>query len=205
MRREPSQEIAATRAAGKTVGGHYASPDLGRPFAAYAAGEAWQEPLAILALVVVNALGESPWGVFSVAMTIPIALFMGCYLRFVRPGAVSEVSGIGVVLLLLAIVAGGWVAGTDWGKDMFTLSPTALSWAIIIYGFAAAVLPVWLLLAPRDYLSTFMKVGTIVLLAVVGLATRARDALARPLVNRGVEGGTGVVMLGFAGALAAEG
>ena len=121
--------------------------------------------LAVLALVVVNALAESPWGVFSIAMTIPIALFMGLYLRFLRPGRVSEVSLIGVVLLLLAVVSGGWVAETAWGADWFTLSKVTLSWCIIIYGFAASVLPVWLLLAPRDYLSTFMKVGTIVLLA----------------------------------------
>ncbi|MGV9481923.1 carbon starvation CstA family protein, partial [Gordonia aichiensis] len=114
--------------------------------------------IAVLALVVVNALAESPWGVFSIAMTIPIALFMGVYLRYLRPGRISEVSVIGVVLLLLAIVAGRYVAETSWGQDWFSLSPVVLSWAIIIYGIAAAVLPVWLLLAPRDYLSTFMKV-----------------------------------------------
>lgn len=122
--------------------------------------------IAVLALVVVNALAESPWGVFSIAMTIPIALFMGVYLRFLRPGRVTEVSAIGVVLLLAAIVAGRYVGESSWGSDWFSLSPVFLSWAIIIYGVAAAVLPVWLLLAPRDYLSTFMKVGTIVLLAV---------------------------------------
>ncbi len=121
--------------------------------------------LAVLALVVVNALAESPWGVFSIAMTIPIAIFMGLYLRFLRPGRVSEVTLIGVVLLLLAVVAGNWVAGTSWGQDWFGLSKVALSWCIAIYGFAASVLPVWFLLAPRDYLSTFMKVGTIALLA----------------------------------------
>ncbi len=128
--------------------------------------------LAVLALVVVNALAESPWGVFSIAMTIPIALFMGVYLRFLRPGRVSEVSLIGVALLLLAVVSGGWVAETAWGTDWFTLSKVTLSWCIIIYGFAASVLPVWLLLAPRDYLSTFMKVGTIVLLAIGILLAR---------------------------------
>ncbi|MEX3610547.1 carbon starvation CstA family protein [Rothia sp. LK2588] len=121
---------------------------------------------AILALVVVNALGESPWGVFSVGMTIPIALFMGIYLRYLRPGKVGEVSIIGFVLLMAAIIAGGWVAETDWGVQYLTLDRVTLAWAVIIYGFIAAVLPVWLLLAPRDYLSTFMKVGTIVLLAV---------------------------------------
>lgn len=128
--------------------------------------------IAVLGLVVVNALAESPWGIFSIAMTIPIALFMGMYLRFWRPGKVSEVSLIGLVLLLLAIVSGGWVAETDWGQDWFTLSKVAIAWLLVAYGFAASVLPVWLLLAPRDYLSTFMKVGTIVLLAVGILLVR---------------------------------
>lgn len=128
--------------------------------------------IAVLGLVVVNALAESPWGIFSIAMTIPIALFMGVYLRFLRPGRVSEVSLIGLVLLLLAIVSGGWVAETDWGQDWFTLSKVTIAWLLVAYGFAASVLPVWLLLAPRDYLSTFMKVGTIVLLAVGILLVR---------------------------------
>ena len=152
--------------------------------------------IAVLGLVVVNALAESPWGVFSIAMTIPIALFMGCYLRFLRPGSVTEVSLIGVVLLLLAIVSGGWVAETAWGKDMFTLSPTALAWCLIVYGFAAAVLPVWLLLAPRDYLSTFMKVGTIVLLAL-GIII-ARPAIDIPAITSFGKHGNGPV---FAGSL----
>lgn len=120
---------------------------------------------AILALVVVNALAESPWGVFSVGMTIPIALFMGVYLRWLRPGKVMEISLIGFALLLAAIIAGGWIAGTEWGRALFTLDKVTLAWCVIGYGFIAAILPVWLLLAPRDYLSTFMKVGTIVLLA----------------------------------------
>ena len=128
--------------------------------------------VAILALVVVNALGESPWGVFSVSMTIPIALFMGVYLRYLRPGKVSEVSLIGFALLMLAIVAGGWIAETEWGVALFTLDRVTIAWGIIIYGFIAAVLPVWLLLAPRDYLSTFMKIGTIVMLAVAIVITR---------------------------------
>ena len=121
--------------------------------------------VAILALVVVNALAESPWGVFSVGLTIPIALFMGVYLRYLRPGRITEVSIIGFVLLMAAIISGGWVAETEWGAALFTLDKTTLAWCIIIYGFIAAVLPVWLLLAPRDYLSTFMKVGVILLLA----------------------------------------
>jgi carbon starvation protein len=121
--------------------------------------------LAVLALVVVNALAQSPWGVFSIAMTIPIALFMGFYLRVVRPGRVVETTAIGVALLILAIVAGGWVQESSWAP-YFTLSPSALALWLIAYGFIAAVLPVWMLLAPRDYLSTFMKIGTIVLIAV---------------------------------------
>ncbi|WP_449374569.1 carbon starvation CstA family protein [Arthrobacter psychrolactophilus] len=132
--------------------------------------------VAILALVVVNALGESPWGVFSVSMTIPIALFMGVYLRFLRPGKVMEVSLIGVVLLLAAIIGGGMVAATEWGADVFHLDRTTLAWCVIVYGFIAAILPVWLLLAPRDYLSTFMKIGTIVMLA-------GSIVLVRPTIN----------------------
>jgi carbon starvation protein len=122
--------------------------------------------LAVLALVVVQALAQSPWGVFAIAMTIPIAIFMGFYLRFLRPGRVSEVTLIGVILLLLSVAAGAWVAETSWGAALFGMSPVTLTWCIIVYGLAASVLPVWLLLAPRDYLSTFMKVGTIVLLAI---------------------------------------
>jgi carbon starvation protein len=128
--------------------------------------------VAILALVVVNALGESPWGVFSVGMTIPIALFMGVYLRFLRPGKVGEVSLIGFALLLASIIGGGAVADTAWGEALFRLDRTTIAWMIIVYGFVAAVLPVWLLLAPRDYLSTFMKVGTIVMLAVAIVVVR---------------------------------
>ncbi|WP_336208557.1 carbon starvation CstA family protein [Nonomuraea sp. LPB2021202275-12-8] len=121
--------------------------------------------LAVLALVVVNALAQSPWGVFSIAMTIPIALFMGFYLRVLRPGRVVETTAIGVALLLLAIAAGGWVQDSSWAS-VFTLTPSALALWLIAYGFVAAVLPVWMLLAPRDYLSTFMKIGTIVLIAI---------------------------------------
>jgi carbon starvation protein len=120
--------------------------------------------LAVLGIVVVNALAQSPWGTFSLAMTIPIALFMGAYMRWWRPGKVIETTIIGVVLLMLAIVAGGWVASSSLA-EAFTLSPQALTISLIIYGFVAAVLPVWMLLAPRDYLSTFMKIGAIILLA----------------------------------------
>jgi carbon starvation protein len=126
--------------------------------------------LAVLALVVVNALGESPWGTFSIAMTIPIALFMGVYMRMLRPGRVVETSVIGVVLLLLSIALGSFVAESRWA-EAFTLSHENLVVCLVVYGFAASVLPVWLLLAPRDYLSTFMKVGTIALLAIGILLT----------------------------------
>ncbi|QPK84275.1 carbon starvation protein A [Corynebacterium qintianiae] len=128
--------------------------------------------IAVLALIVVNALADSPWGVFSISMTIPIALFMGCYSRFLRPGRVAEVSAIGVTLLLAAIIGGGYVADTAWGSEMFTLSKTVLAFALIVYGIVAAILPVWLLLAPRDYLSTFMKIGVVALLAVAILVDR---------------------------------
>lgn len=121
--------------------------------------------IAILAMVVVNALGESAWGVYSVGLTIPIAVFMGIYLRYLRPGKVFEVSVIGVVLLMFAIVSGRWVSESDWGQSVFHLDRPVLAIIIVIYGFLAAVLPVWVLLAPRDYLSTFMKIGTIVMLA----------------------------------------
>ncbi|MTK43978.1 carbon starvation CstA family protein, partial [Nocardia seriolae] len=139
--------------------------------------------LAVLGIVVVNALaatknpvtgaleGGSPWGVFSISMTIPIALFMGLYLRFIRPGKVGEVSLFGFVLLLAAILLGNPVSQSGWGRELFTLSGTTIAWLLIGYGFIASVLPVWLLLAPRDYLSTFMKIGTIGLLALGVLVT----------------------------------
>ena len=150
--------------------------------------------VAILALVVVNALGESPWGVFSVSMTIPIALFMGVYLRYLRPGKVTEVSLIGFALLLLAIVGGGWISETAWGVEIFTLDRITIAWGIIIYGFIAAVLPVWLLLAPRDYLSTFMKIGTIIMLAVAIVITRPEISV--PAITPFATSGTGPVVAG---------
>jgi carbon starvation protein len=128
--------------------------------------------VAILAMVVVNALGESAWGVWSVGLTIPIAIFMGVYLRYLRPGKVFEVSVIGCALLLLAIVSGRWVAESGWGAELFHIDRPVLAIAIIVYGFLAAVLPVWVLLAPRDYLSTFMKIGTIVMLALAIVLVR---------------------------------
>jgi carbon starvation protein len=152
--------------------------------------------IAVLALVVVRALAQSPWGVFSIAMTIPIALFMGCYLRFLRPGRVAEVSVIGFVLLILAVAFGDVVAETAWGASWFNLSPVMVSWLIVGYGFVASVLPVWLLLAPRDYLSTFMKVGAIALLAA-GICIAHPD-LSAPALSHFATRGDGPV---FAGSL----
>lgn len=151
--------------------------------------------LGVLALVVVNALAHSPWGTFSVAMTIPIALFMGFYLHILRPGRVSETSLIGVALLLLAIVGGGWVENSSLA-GAFTWSPTTLVFCLAGYGFVASVLPVWMLLAPRDYLSTFMKIGTIALLAAGVLV--AAPKLRAEAVSDFATSGTGPV---FAGSL----
>jgi carbon starvation protein CstA len=122
--------------------------------------------LAVLALVVVKALTASPWGLFTIACTIPIALLMGIYMRLIRPGKIVEASAIGVVLLLLSIVYGRAVAADPTWGPLFTLTGPSLAWALIIYGGIAASLPVWLMLAPRDYLSTFLKVGTVVALAI---------------------------------------
>jgi carbon starvation protein len=152
--------------------------------------------IAVLALVVVRGLAQSPWGVFSIAMTIPIALFMGCYLRILRPGRVAEVSLIGFALLMLAVASGDWVAETSWGASWLNLSVVTVAWLIIIYGFVASVLPVWLLLAPRDYLSTFIKVGAIALLAV-GICL-AQPVMQAPAISRFASRGDGPV---FAGSL----
>ena len=122
--------------------------------------------LAVLALIVVKALAASPWGTFTVAATIVIAMFMGIYNRYLRPGKVGEVSVLGLVLLIGSIVAGGQVAASPVLAPLFTFDAKELTWMLIVYGFVASVLPVWLLLAPRDYLSTFLKVGTIVGLAL---------------------------------------
>ncbi|MFY5899411.1 carbon starvation CstA family protein [Acinetobacter pittii] len=149
--------------------------------------------LAVLALVVVKALAHSPWGVFSIAATIPIALFMGVYMRFIRPGRIAEVSIIGFVLMMLAIVYGGHVAADPYWGEFFTLTGTQLTWCLIIYGFIASVLPVWLLLAPRDYLSTFLKIGVILGLAV-GIVI-ALPELKMPAVTHFIDG-TGPVFSG---------
>ncbi len=122
--------------------------------------------LAVLALIVVKALAESPWGTFTVAATIPIALFMGVYTRFIRPGAIGEVSLIGFVSLMLSIIGGQYIQEIPSLATLFTLTGEQLTWLLIGYGFVASVMPVWLLLAPRDYLSTFLKIGTVVSLAI---------------------------------------
>lgn len=142
--------------------------------------------LSALALVVVKALSESPWGVFSIAATIPIALFMGVYMRYIRPGRIGEISVIGFVLMMLAIVYGGDIAASPTWGPLFTLSGTQLTWALVIYGFIASSLPVWLLLAPRDYLSTFLKIGVIAGLAV-GIVFAAPE-LKMPAVTRFIDG-----------------
>ena len=122
--------------------------------------------IAVLGLVVVNAMKHSPWATSTVAATIPIAMIVGLYMRHFRVGKVLEASALGVILLLLAVVAGGWVDHSPWLNAIFDHEGLTLAWWVIAYGFAAAIMPVWLLLAPRDYLSTFMKLGTIVLLTV---------------------------------------
>ncbi|KAF1686131.1 carbon starvation protein A [Pseudoxanthomonas broegbernensis] len=122
--------------------------------------------LAVLAMIVVKALAESPWGMFTVIATMPIAILMGLYMRYVRPGRIGEISVVGLVLLLAAIWFGGRVAADPVWGPAFTFSGTQITWMLIGYGFVAAVLPVWLLLAPRDYLSTFLKIGTILALAI---------------------------------------
>ncbi len=142
--------------------------------------------LAVLALVVVKALASSPWGTFTVAMTIPIALVMGVYVRWIRPGRILEMSLIGLGLLLASVWLGGAVAADpDWAP-LFTYDGRALAWMLIGYGFVASVLPVWLLLAPRDYLSTFLKIGTIFLLAIAIFLVA--PPLQMPAVTRFVDG-----------------
>ncbi|SDB23632.1 carbon starvation CstA family protein, partial [Pseudomonas sp. NFACC13-1] len=127
--------------------------------------------LAVLALIVVKALAESPWGIFTVMATIPIAMFMGLYMRYIRPGRIGEISLIGVLLLLGSIWLGGQIAADPVWAKAFTFTGIQITWMLIGYGFVAAVLPVWLILAPRDYLSTFLKIGTIVALAIGILVT----------------------------------
>jgi carbon starvation protein len=149
--------------------------------------------LAVLALVVVNALRGSPWGLFTIASTIPIALLMGWWMKAVRPGRVFETTIIGVVLMMLGLVGGKWVSESAVWAAAFTWSGTQICWAIILYGFFASVLPVWLLLAPRDYLSTFLKIGTLVVLA--GAILILMPPLRMPAVTQ-FASGTGPVFAG---------
>jgi carbon starvation protein len=142
--------------------------------------------LAVVALIIVNALKDSPWGVFTIAMTIPIALLMGIYLRYLRPGRVLEASVLGFLLVVAAIFGGQWVSHSSAAAPIFTLSAATLAILIVIYGFAASALPVWLLLAPRDYLSTFVKLGTIAILAL-GIVV-VHPKLQMPALTRFIDG-----------------
>jgi carbon starvation protein len=149
--------------------------------------------LAVVGLVVVKALAESPWGTFTLALTIPIAMLMGVYLRYWRPGRVLEATAIGLVLVIFAVVAGQWVAESTAWKPVFTLSATTLALAVIAYGYAASALPVWLLLAPRDYLSAFIKIG--VVFALAGGILWTRPSLHMPPLTQFIDG-TGPVFAG---------
>lgn len=141
--------------------------------------------LGVLAIIVVKALAGSSWGTYTVAFTIPLAFLMGIYLRYIRPGRIGEVSVIGLVLLLFGIVSGGWIKDSAYAW-WFQYEATTLTLMIIIYGFVAAVLPVWLLLAPRDYLSTFLKIGTIIALAI-GIVI-FRPMLEMPALTKYIDG-----------------
>src|SRR5882672_6744031 len=150
--------------------------------------------LAVLALIVVNALKASPWGLFTIACTIPIALLMGWWMKSWRPGKVGEASAVGAVLLMGALVGGGYVAGHPGLAAAFTHSGPAITWMMVGYGFVASVLPVWMLLAPRDYLSTFLKIATILVLAVAILVIL--PPLRMPALTSFASGGEGPVFAG---------
>jgi carbon starvation protein len=149
--------------------------------------------ISVLALVVVNALRASPWGTVTIALTIPIAMLLGIYLRWIRPGKVLEASLLGIVMLVLSVYAGQWVAAHPTLAALFTLEGTTLAWWIMAYGFAASVLPVWLLLAPRDYLSAFVKIGVVAALALGILI--ALPPLQMPALTQFVDG-TGPIFAG---------
>lgn len=149
--------------------------------------------LAVLAMIVVKALTHSPWGTYTVAFTIPLAIFMGIYTRYIRPGRIGEVSIIGLVFLVFAIISGGWVAESETWAPYFDYTGVQLTWMLVGYGFVAAVLPVWLLLAPRDYLSTFLKIGTIIGLAIGILILNPN--LEMPALTKYIDG-TGPVWAG---------
>ncbi|MCM2321105.1 MAG: carbon starvation protein A, partial [Pseudomonas sp.] len=142
--------------------------------------------LAVLSLIVVKALAHSPWGMFTVMATIPIAMFMGVYMRYLRPGRIGEISLIGVALLLGSIWLGGAISQDPYWAAVFTFTGEQITWMLVGYGFVAAVLPVWLILAPRDYLSTFLKIGTIVALAI-GILILAPD-LKMPALTQFTDG-----------------
>lgn len=149
--------------------------------------------IAVLGLVVTNALAESPWGIVTIALTIPIALLMGSYLRWFRPGKVVEATAMGLVLLVFSLYAGKFASEHEVLGPMFTLSKTTLAWCVMGYGFLASVLPVWLLLAPRDYLSAFVKIGVVAALAI-GIIV-VLPPLEMPALTRFVDG-TGPVFAG---------
>ncbi len=149
--------------------------------------------LSVLALVVVNALRDSPWGTVTIALTVPIAMLMGVYMRWIRPGNVLEATAIGLLLLVLSLYAGKWVAESETLAPIFTLNGTTLAWSIMAYGFIASVTPVWLLLAPRDYLSAFVKIGVVIALAL-GIIL-LRPEMQMPAVTQFVDG-TGPVFAG---------
>ncbi|MCD9045864.1 carbon starvation CstA family protein [Luteimonas sp. MHLX1A] len=153
--------------------------------------------LAVLAMIVVKALAESPWGMFTVIATVPIAIFMGLYMRFLRPGKIGEISVIGIALLLFTIWFGGEVGAHPYWGPFFTFTGTQITWMLIGYGFVAAVLPVWLLLAPRDYLSTFLKIGVVVALAIgIVIASPEVTSLKMPALTQFAASGEGPVWRG---------
>lgn len=153
--------------------------------------------LAVLAMIVVKALAESPWGMFTVMATMPLAIFMGVYMRYIRPGKIGEISVIGIVLLLVAIWLGGKVGVHPVWGPAFTFTGTQITWMLIGYGFVAATLPVWLLLAPRDYLSTFLKIGVIVALAIgIVVASPEITSLKMPALTEFASTGDGPVWKG---------
>ncbi len=186
---------ASVRRDGKSLG-QMAKEEIG-PVAGYTALVAVMGIMiiliSVLALVVVNALRDSAWATVTVLLTVPIAMLMGVYLRWLRPGAVLETSLIGLVLLALSLYAGRWAAGHPALGPMFTLDATTLAWGVMVYGFAASVLPVWLLLAPRDYLSAFVKIGVVAALALGILLVL--PPLAMPAVTQFVDG-TGPIFAG---------
>ena len=186
---------ASVRRNGKSLG-QMAKEEIG-PIAGYTALVAvlgiMVILIAVLGLVVVNALRGSPWGTFTILLTIPIAMLMGVYLRWLRPGRVIEASAIGIVMLIFSLYAGKWIAADPTLGPMFTWSGTTLAWSVMIYGFAASVLPVWLLLAPRDYLSAFVKLGVVFALAI-GIII-VLPPLQMPAITRFVDG-TGPVFAG---------